>query len=413
VAVLCATQIERAKAEQEEQEAQLVINYFASQIHSRYNTEELLWDLTKNLIGKLEFEECMIYLWNEDKTLLVQKAGYGSKGSMQEKMDKNVYHIPKGKGIVGAAAESGQSILVNDTSKDNRYFTADEKIMLSELCVPLIHNSEVLGAINTEHLQKNFFTARHLKMLSTIAGLCAGQLKRISAEEEKQQAKIELLENKRRATESRLQSLRLQMNPHFLFNALNSVQQMILANEEMIATKYLSKFSKLLRSILIQSDKETITLKEEIEILNLYVELESIRFKGSFHYEIKCDEDIDAEEVKIPTLLVQPFVENAIWHGLMHKEGDRFLKISFEEQGDFIRCIVDDNGVGRQKAAALKLNDGQRKNHTSRGIEVSKERLRTMKTKNGLEGDIKITDKINGTGLPSGTSIQIDFPIQN
>ena len=412
VAVLCATQIERAKAEQEEHEAQLVIDYFASQIHSRYNSDELLWDLAKNLIGKLEFEDCMIYLWNEDRSVLVQKAGYGIKGSMQEIIDRTAYHIPKGKGIVGATVEAKQSILINDTSKDDRYFTADGKIMLSELCVPLIHNNEVLGAINTEHPARNFYTARHLKMLSTIADLCAGQLKRIRAEEEKQQAKIELLENKRRAMESRLQSLRLQMNPHFLFNALNSVQQMILANEEMIATKYLSKFSKLLRSILVHSDKETVTLKEEIEVLKLYVELESIRFKESFRYEIVCDEDIDVEEVKIPTLLIQPFVENAIWHGLMHKEGDRVLKVQFFEEKEFIQCVVEDNGIGRQKAKEMKITTGQDKKHTSKGIQVSEERLRSMQC-NGTSGSIEIKDLMDGSDKPSGTRIEIYFPTKS
>jgi LytS/YehU family sensor histidine kinase/ligand-binding sensor domain-containing protein len=412
VAVLCGAQIERAKAEQDEQEMQLVINYFATQIHSRYNTDELLQDVAENLFGKLEFEDCMIYIWNEDKTVLIQKAGYGLKGSMQEILDRAAYHIPRGKGIVGAVVESKQPLLVNDTSKDNRYFTADGKIMLSELCVPLIHDNEVLGAINTEHRLKNFYTARHLKILSTIAGLCASQLKRIRAEEEKQQARIEALKNKQKATETRLQSLRLQMNPHFLFNALNSVQQMILANEEMVATRYLSRFSKLLRAILIHSDKEMVTLKEELEILKLYVELESIRFKDSFKYEISCDDDIDTEEVKIPTLLIQPFVENAIWHGLMHKEGSRNLKVAFTEKGEFIQCIIEDNGIGRNKATELKIKTGQDKKHTSKGIQVSEERLKAMHY-NGTVGSVIIHDLFDEKGTASGTQVEINFPNKN
>jgi len=412
VAVLCGAQIERAKAEQDEQEMQLVINYFASQIHSRYNVDELLQDVAEKLFGKLEFEDCMIYVWNEDRTVLVQKAGYGLKGSMQEILDRTAYHIPRGKGIVGAAVESKQSLLINDTSTDDRYFTADGKIMLSELCVPLIHDNEVLGAINTEHRQKNFYTARHLKILSTIAGLCASQLKRIRAEEEKQQARIEALQNKQKATETRLQSLRLQMNPHFLFNALNSVQQMILANEEMVATRYLSRFSKLLRMILIHSDKEMVTLKEELEILKLYVELESIRFKESFNYEIICDEDIDTEEVRIPTLLIQPFVENAIWHGLMHKEGFRNLKVEFTEKEDFIQCTIEDNGIGRRKATELKIKTGQDKKHTSKGIQVSEERLRSMRN-NGVSGSILIHDLTDTGGSATGTRVEINFPTKS
>ena len=413
VAVLCATQIKRAKAEQEELEAQLVINYFASQIHTRYKTDELLWDVAKNLIGKLGFEDCMIYLWNDDKTVLVQKAGYGSKGSMEDIMDKTAYHIPRGKGIVGAAVESKQNLLINDTSKDKRYFTADDKITLSELCVPLIHDNEVLGAINTEHHQKNFFTAKHQKMLSAIAVLCANQLQRIRAEEEKQQARIEALQNKQKATETRLQSLRLQMNPHFLFNALNSIQQMILANEEMVATKYLSRFSKLLRTILVHSDKEFVTLKEELEILNLYIELESIRFKGSFSYHIECDEGIDTDEIKLPTLLIQPFVENAIWHGLMHKESERVLQVKFSEFGDCLHCLVEDNGIGRERSNETKLATGQGKKHTSKGIQVSRERLEAMNNGGPCKGSLQIIDLKDEDGNASGTRVEIVFPIQN
>jgi putative methionine-R-sulfoxide reductase with GAF domain/ligand-binding sensor domain-containing protein len=413
VAVLCATQIKRATAEHEELEAQLVIDYFASQIHSRLKTDDLLWDVAKNLIGKMGFEECMIYLWNDDKTVLIQKAGYGSKGSMEARMDKSAYHIPRGKGLVGAAVESEQSLLVNDTSEDKRYFTADDKIMLSELCVPLVHDKEVLGAINIEHHQKNFFTTKHQKMLSTIAMLCANQLQRIRAEEEKQQARIEALENKQKATETRLQSLRLQMNPHFLFNALNSIQQMILANEEMVATRYLSKFSKLLRTILVHSDKEFVSLKEELEILNLYIDLESIRFKDSFKYKIECDEGIDTDEVKLPTLLIQPFVENAIWHGLMHKEGERSLLVKFFESRDKLHCIVEDNGIGRERSREAKLATGQGNRHTSKGIQVSLERLRAMGNGNGHEASLEIIDLKNENGKAAGTRIEIIFPLQN
>jgi ligand-binding sensor domain-containing protein/putative methionine-R-sulfoxide reductase with GAF domain len=391
-------------------ETELVINYFASQINSRYNTNELLWDVAKNLIGKLGFEDCMIYLWNDDRSILIQKAGYGSRGSMPAIKSKEGYDIPGGKGIVGAAVETRQAVLVNDTSKDKRYFTADGKIMLSELCVPLLHGNEVLGAINIEHHQKNFFTSKHLQMLSTIAVLCANQVQRILAEEEKQKATIELLKNKQKAAESRLQSLRLQMNPHFLFNSLNSVQQMILANEEMVATKYLSRFSKLLRTILVHSDKEFISLREEIEIIKLYVELESIRFKDAFRFIFYCDEAIDTEEVRIPTLLLQPFVENAIWHGLMHKETERVLQVKFTESDDRITCIIEDNGVGRKNATT---RDGAEhvKQHTGKGIAVSIERLRALKAPDGREGSIEITDMKDEAGNALGTRVEINFPV--
>jgi anti-sigma regulatory factor (Ser/Thr protein kinase) len=229
----------------------------------------------------------------------------------------------------------------------------------------------------------------------------------------KQELQKKELINKQKLTESRLQSLRLQMNPHFLFNALNSIQQMILANEEMVATKYLSRFSKLLRTVLVHSDKENVSLKEEIDILKMYVELESVRFKESFTYTITCDEEIETEEIKIPTLLIQPFVENAIWHGLMHKEGNRHLNISFTEKQDFLQCIIEDNGVGRKKATEIKTSTGQDKKHTGKGIAVSEERLRTMKNSSGRPGTIQINDLTNAGGEGAGTQVIINFPIQN
>ncbi len=402
---------QKQKRHREHLETEIVINYFASQINSNQQTDTLLWDVAKNCISQLRFEICAIYLLDEERNVLVQKAVYSPRNSTDIIINDPI-EIPLGKGITGTVAATGVAEIVNDTSGDKRYLV-DDKRRQSEITVPIIINNKVAGVIDSEHRHKNFFNQKHLQILSTIAVLCSNQIQKIKAEEEKQRATIELLQNKQKATESRLQSLRLQMNPHFLFNALNSVQQMILADEEMVATKYLSRFSKLLRAILIHSDKETISLREEIEIIKLYIELESIRFKGSFQYEVQCDEMIDTDEVKIPTLLVQPFVENAIWHGLMHKEGERQLTVEFTEEEDLIKCVIEDNGVGRKKAGEIKNIAGQEKKHTSKGIEVSKERLRTLRTKDGRTGNIKIIDLEDSNGLATGTRIEINFPIQN
>ncbi len=400
----------KQKRKESELETELVITYFASQINKHSNTDELLWDVAKHCISQLHFEDCVIYLNDADRNMLVQKAAYGPKNPV----DFTIHHpieIAVGKGIVGTVAATGQAEIIHNTALDSRYILDDQQ-RYSELAVPIIIDGKTAGVIDSEHSRKHFFNNRHLKILTTIATLCAGQMQLVKAEEEKKKAEIELLQNKQKALESRLQSLRLQMNPHFLFNALNSVQQMILANEEMIATKYLSRFSKLLRAILVHSDKETITLKEELEILNLYIELESIRFKGSFNYKIICDEDIDVEEVKVPTLLVQPFVENAIWHGLMHKEGDRQLTVEFIEKGDSLQCIIEDNGVGRKQAAAIKGVSLNGVNHQSKGIAVTTERLKAMKNIAGEEGTVVFIDKQQADGTAAGTRIEINFPIQ-
>jgi ligand-binding sensor domain-containing protein/putative methionine-R-sulfoxide reductase with GAF domain len=397
--------------QQEELETQIVINYFASRINSYQKVEDVLWNVAKNCISKLNFEDCVIYLLDEERNVLIQKAAYGPKLARDFTIQDPI-EIPVGKGIVGTVAQTGLPELISNTESDDRYIVDDAR-RYSEVAVPLIADNKVIGVIDSEHSRKNFFNQKHLSILSTIAALCANQIQRAKAEEEKQKAKIEVLENKQKAAESRLQTLRLQMNPHFLFNALNSIQQMILANEELIATRYLSRFSKLLRAILIHGDKETATLKEELEILNLYVELEARRFKDSFRYNIECDEEIDIDEIRLPTLLIQPFVENAIWHGLMHKEGERKLSIRFSETDAFLKCVIEDNGVGRKKSQETKKSNGQQGGHVSKGIQLSIERLKTVRNKNGIQGSLNIVDLYDENGHASGTRIEINFPIQN
>ena len=401
---------QKQKLRTEALETEVIIHYFASQINKHKDVSEMLWDVAKNCISKLNLQECIIYMIDEQRSVLIQKAAYGPKNPMGKTILQPI-EIPIGVGITGTVARTGLSEVIPNTEKDPRYIVDDER-RYSEITVPLIIDDKIIGVIDSEHAQKNFFTQKHLSLLTAIALLTTNQIQRIQAEDEKQKARIEILQNKQKATESRLQSLRLQMNPHFLFNALNSIQQMILANEEMVATKYLSRFSKLLRSILIHSDKESISLSEELDMLHLYVELESVRFKETFTYTINCDEQIDADEIKIPTLLIQPFVENAIWHGLMHKEGVRSLTITFTEMGEYILCVIEDNGIGRKASRAMKITSGQGKKHTSKGIEVSLERLNALYKSGHGDASLEIIDMTDPQGLALGTRVEIKLPIQ-
>jgi two-component system, LytTR family, sensor kinase len=365
-----------------------------------------LWDVAKNLIGQLDFEECMIYMWNNDKTVLVQRAGYGLKGDMQVEQNKEGYNIPRGKGIVGAVAESGNHILVNDTSKDSRYFSADEKIMFSELSVPLLQKGKVMGVINTEHSKKKFFTEKHVKMLSIIASLCADKMEKIKAEEQTHEKEMEVLKLNKDLATSQLTTLRAQMNPHFIFNALNSVQQYILKGDISEANRYLSKFSRLQRQVLNHSSQDFIPLETELEILNLYVELERLRFEGGFTYKISVCSDIDADEIKIPPMIVQPFVENAIWHGLMPKQGERNLEIIFSlPDDDVLQCTVKDNGIGRE--AAAKIKSSTQLQHTSKGLSLVYDRLAILRQQYGQVFDAQIHDLTASEGQPAGTEVTL------
>jgi putative methionine-R-sulfoxide reductase with GAF domain/ligand-binding sensor domain-containing protein len=384
-------------------EVEKIVSFFATAISSHHSVDDMLWDISKNLIGQLGFEECMIYLWNDDKTVLMQKAGYGLKGDMKVEENKNVYHVPKGKGIVGAAAESGESILVNDTSKDKRYFSADAKIMFSELCVPIMQKNEAIGVINTEHSKKNFFTQRHLKILATIASLCADKIDKINAEQQTRVKEVEVFKLNKELAESQLTALRAQMNPHFIFNALNSVQQYILQGNIDEANRYLSKFSKLQREILNNSDQSFISLEKEKEILELYLQLEQLRFNGNFEYSIIIDDEIDITEIKIPPMLVQPFVENAIWHGLMPKQGERKVQIKFRLNGDMLECLIADNGIGREAAAMLKEKAST--SHQSKGMAIVNERLKILRQQYQQPFEVSVTDIIDAGNNLSGTQV--------
>jgi ligand-binding sensor domain-containing protein len=200
------------------------------------------------------------------------------------------------------------------------------------------------------------------------------------------------------------QALRLQMNPHFIFNALNSIQYAILSGKQNDAYNSLELFSSLIRGILENSKYKFISLEDEIEILKIYIEIEAKRFSSDFKYEVNIDPDIDTSGIKIPPMLIQPFVENSIWHGLMPKtEGEKKLILSFASTDDAIICKVEDNGIGRNKAAAMK----SKKHGTSLGTALTFNRVANI---NMLENKpryaIEIYDKANDGGTIVTITIQ-------
>ncbi len=402
----------RASNFQYQLEIEQVINYFATTISSQITVDEMLWDIAKNLIGKLDFEDCMIYLWNEEKTMLLQKAGYGLKGDMKIEKNKNVYHIPKNKGIVGAAVQYKQSLMVNDTSKDSRYFSADEKIMFSELSVPILNNNEAIGVINTEHSKKNFFTQRHLQILTTIAALCADKIDKINAEQQTREKEMEVLKLNKDLATSQLTALRAQMNPHFIFNALNSVQQYILTGDVDQANKYLSKFSRLQRAVLNHCDQNFIVLEREIEMLQLYLQLEQLRMKENFEYGINISDAIDTSEIKIPPMILQPFVENAIWHGLIPKEGNRQVGINFSLASyNNLQCVITDNGIGRSAAEKIKQQNSKNNIHKSKGLGLVYERLQVLQLQYQQSFTVEVTDVLSSNGQVEGTQVLLNIYI--
>lgn len=212
--------------------------------------------------------------------------------------------------------------------------------------------------------------------------------------------KTELEKLKNQVLEVEMKVFRAQMNPHFLFNSLNSIKSLILKTKEKEAAAYLSKFSTLLRSILNNSEKQKIKLSEEIEALRLYIELESLRFDSDFNYQIQIDKNIDSSFIRIPPLILQPFVENAIWWGLLPKtSGSLKLNINIIRNNDFLFFEIEDNGVGRKKASTLP----EKHNQKSMGIKITKKRIQLLHPKNNVE----IFDLVDDRQEALGTKVVI------
>jgi hypothetical protein len=205
-------------------------------------------------------------------------------------------------------------------------------------------------------------------------------------------------------------SVRSQMNPHFIFNSLNTLQRFILQHDFENSHLYLSKFSVLLRKLLETSSSDYISLKDEKNILDLYLSIEKLRFSNIFEFKIESDIS-NEEKTFIPFMLVQPFVENAIWHGLLHKEGDCLLQLSFEDIDERrLKCIVDDNGVGLQASKSKGVFMAKK----SMGIELIKQRLTLLESSTGVPCHIKITEKkYKNTNASEGTRVELIIPKLN
>ena len=207
------------------------------------------------------------------------------------------------------------------------------------------------------------------------------------------------------------QMMRSQMNPHFLFNSLNSIKLYIINNEKENAVYYLNKFSKLIRTILSNSREKEISLKEELETMDLYVNIESIRFSEKIHYDVIIDKNIDVERIKIPSLILQPFIENAIWHGLSNKEGDKHLKINISSKvPGSIQFEIVDNGIGREKAQEIKEKKVSKQK--SIGLKLTRERLDNFAKNLGKGIIMEFEDMFDNLGQPLGTKAIIVIPVK-
>lgn len=225
----------------------------------------------------------------------------------------------------------------------------------------------------------------------------------------KQEVERRIFEFEKNVFELEQKVLHLQMNPHFLFNSLNSIQSFIMKNDTDNAVNFMSKFSNLMRLILSTSKSSYIVLQDEIKLLRYYLDIESLRFDNKFEYEITVDSEIDEDFISIPSHMIQPLAENSIKHGLIHKEGKGKIDIRFSQKENHIQVIVEDNGVGRERAEEIIIRKKLQK--SAQGILITKERLQVFNRQQKTNlFEILIVDLYNNNGQPDGTKVILNIP---
>ena len=294
-----------------------------------------------------------------------------------------------------------QQLLIKDQS-------LKEESLLKEKQLSQLTLADKENKLKDQRLKQQVFIRNALLgglLLFILLGVFVFRTLSLKRKNEKLAVKKGQAELQQRVTELEMQALRAQMNPHFIFNCLNSINRFIFKNETREASDYLTRFSRLIRMVLLHSQKKLVPLENELEMLKLYLDMERLRFKNAFDYHITTTNAIENSSVFIPPLLLQPFCENAIWHGLMHKDGPGHLNIELNEDGGILICIITDDGVGREKAEVFKSKSAEKEK--SMGLKITKERLSLLNQ--GTTGGTfyEIQDVRNDLGEIAGTKVQL------
>ncbi|MEZ4930806.1 MAG: histidine kinase [Saprospiraceae bacterium] len=247
-----------------------------------------------------------------------------------------------------------------------------------------------------------FYILAFLSALFVVFFFYSYRVKKIKEQEElKSQFQLQL-------AEVEMKALRAQMNPHFLFNCLNSIKLFIVENDIKSASTYLTKFAKLIRLILQNSKNKFVTLADEMEALKLYIEMEKMRFSNQFEFSIQIDPTLNIASIEIPPLIIQPYVENAIWHGLTRADRPNRLTISISQIDNKLQCIIEDNGIGRE--ASFKSNNHRRNKKLSMGMEITENRLSLTNELFNMKTVVNIEDLKNQDGTAAGTRVVLTVP---
>ena len=262
---------------------------------------------------------------------------------------------------------------------------------------------EILNMMLEQNRTLNYSLAAGL-VLMLVIGLMIFRQNKI-------RAKHRIEKMKQQITELSQKNLLQQMNPHFIFNTLNSIQFYMFRNDKVASNNYMNKFARLMRMVLENSQHAAIPISRDLDALKLYIELEVVRFKEKFSWNIDVDNEIDTLTFKVPPMLIQPYVENAITHGIRYKEGKGHIRIALQQENNHIRCVVEDDGIGRKAAERLKKE--RNGNHNSLGTKITESRMKLVRSLYGDEMRVEYTDLYDEARNGCGTRVELHIPIIN
>ncbi len=313
--------------------------------------------------------------------------------------------------VIAISPLHGLFAISNPSPVVNLFLNYPPFYMILGLCLELFCFALALAyRSKLVEVEKNQLQQTYARQLQTELEARTREVERQSQLLEQQHIRQLELGFEQQLAQVQMSALRAQMNPHFIFNCLNSIQLYTTSNNAAKASDYLNRFSQLIRLVLENSRSERVTLQSELEALRLYLEMEAMRFKDKLRFTIQLPAHLDADLIEIPPLLLQPYVENAIWHGLMHRAEGGVVSVKVESLApDCLRVTITDNGVGRAMAAELKSKSATR--HKSFGMKLTGERISLINRLYDTTTRVQVHDLVDAGGTPAGTEVMIEIPI--
>jgi ligand-binding sensor domain-containing protein len=386
------------------------LRYFSFSMHKYADMDLEFWDVTLRCLLQIKIDTCSIYLANDENNSFYRKAVKVNSVKDNDYLERPEW-ITNDKGIVGKVLKNCEPIIIGDLNKesDNIY---NDHLRLSKITIPILSNNRLLGVIDCEQQSGDFFNDRRLAFILAISTIVATKIEAHKSEENRKNVEISLSNNLKKVSELEMKSLRSQMNPHFMFNSLNSINNFIVKNDQENASDYLTSFAQLMRIILENSRQDWVTLESELRALRLYVGMEKLRFENQFNYIETIGKSVDIISTMIPPMLIQPYIENAIWHGLLPKKSSKsILKLDFEQKNGFLFITIDDNGIGTKKSQEKKSSFKVSKK--SFGLKIITERLDMINEIYNLEAKVQVIDKSDTSVLLSGTKVILSMKIKH